>query len=68
MLLPVNAVRGIVHVLRAFGQTLETHGHELSLVEQLRRPGSPDVRIILSDGRLVYFTLYGRTGAPRLFG
>jgi DNA-binding transcriptional MerR regulator len=68
MLIPVNVVRGIVHVLRTFGQQLETGSRGPSLVEQLRQPESPEIRIILSDGQLVYFALYGQRDSPRLFG
>lgn len=68
MLLPVSAVRGIVHVLRAFGTALPRHNKYSSLVHDLRDADSPDLRIILSDGRLLYFSLASPSNPPKLFG
>lgn len=68
MLLPVSAIRGLVHVLRTFSTTLPRLSKNLTVVQHLREPDSPDLRIVLSDGELVFFTLAGTSGAPRVFG
>jgi DNA-binding transcriptional MerR regulator len=68
MFLPVSAARGIVHVLRTFGEAMQGRQKNFSLVEHLRNPGAPDLRVILSDGQAVYFTLGPPDVQPRLFG
>jgi DNA-binding transcriptional MerR regulator len=68
MLLPVSAVRGIVHVLSTFGQTVQGQRKHLPLLEHLRQDNAPDMRVIVSDGRAVYFTLAPPGGPPKLFG
>lgn len=68
MFLPVSTLRGIIHVLRRFGQEIGKVCPEQPLVEHLREKSSPELRIILSDGRLLYFALHSGANAPRLFG
>jgi DNA-binding transcriptional MerR regulator len=67
MLLPVSVVGAIVHVLHGFGQELERKVGT-SLADGLRRPDSPEVRVILSDGEAIYFTLAVPNCKPTLFG
>lgn len=65
---PVSELRGILQVLRAFSHHLERRLGGQSLLEELRRPKSPELRIILSDGRRLFFSLGQPGTAPRLFG
>jgi hypothetical protein len=58
----------VIHVLREFGHQLQHPPGKRPLLEQLREPASPELRLILSDGRRLFFSL-GQPGAPtRLFG
>lgn len=68
MMLPVAVVQPIVHVLHAFDGRLKRELRGFSLPEGLRDKAAPDLRIILGDGRLIYFSL-GRSGRDKkLFG
>lgn len=66
--IPVATAAAVVRVLRGFEQTVTQHldGHELT--EGLRRKGGPELRIIISDGECLYFTLGLKGHKPRLFG
>jgi DNA-binding transcriptional MerR regulator len=66
--IPVATVAAIVHVLRGFEKTVAEHLGGFGLAEGLRRKGSPELRIIISDGEWLYFTLGLRRRQPRLFG
>jgi DNA-binding transcriptional MerR regulator len=68
MMLPVSVVGAIVHVLRRFGQELETGLDGVSLAESLRTSNSPELRVIVSDGETIYFTLAQPDQKARLFG
>lgn len=68
MLLPVSAVRGIVQVLSGFGETMQGRRKSLSLPEHLRQESAPDLRVIISDGSAMFFSLGPVGGQPKLFG
>lgn len=68
MMLPVTAVGAIVHVLRRLEARLRDDLPEFELVRSLREPRSPDLRVILSDGKTIYFSLAGAGNDPRVFG
>jgi DNA-binding transcriptional MerR regulator len=68
MLLPVAAVGVIVHVLRAFEQRLREDRHHFALADSLREARAPDLRVIISDGRTLYFSLGAAGKEPKLFG
>lgn len=68
MMLPVAVVRPIVHVLHAFDGRLKRELGGFSLPDGLRDKGAPDLRIILSDGRLIYFSLGWSGRDKKLFG
>ncbi len=68
MFIPVATLRGIIHVHRMFGHEIAQLRPDQPLVEHLREKPSPELRIIISDGRLLYFTLRAGAGKPRLFG
>jgi DNA-binding transcriptional MerR regulator len=67
MMLPVSVVGAIVHVLRRFGQQLQIKDG-VSLAASLRIPTSPELRVILSDGEAIYFSLAKPDKKPSLFG
>jgi DNA-binding transcriptional MerR regulator len=68
MLLPVATVGAVIHVLRALEKQLQTDASGISLTESLRSKGAPELRVIISDGRQVFFTLGRRGEKPKLFG
>jgi DNA-binding transcriptional MerR regulator len=68
MFIPVATLRGILHVLRRFGQEIGKARPDQTLVAHLLEKSSPELRIIVSDGRLVYFALHSEAGTPQLFG
>jgi DNA-binding transcriptional MerR regulator len=57
IMIPVAIAGAIVHVLRRFGQELRTGLDSSSLVESLHSPTSPELRVIISDGEEIYFSL-----------
>lgn len=66
--IPVGTVAAIVHVLRGFEKTVAEHLGGFDLAEGLRRKGGPELRIIISDGECLYFTLGLGNQKPKLFG
>ncbi|UCF67521.1 MAG: hypothetical protein JSV80_17435 [Acidobacteriota bacterium] len=66
--IPVGTVAAIVHVLRGFEKTVAAHLDGFGLAEGLRKSGGPDLRIIISDGECLYFTLGLPNQRPKLFG
>jgi DNA-binding transcriptional MerR regulator len=68
MLLPVNVVGAIVHVLRRFGPEMQASRKDVSLAASLRLPNTPELRVILSDGNAIYFSLARSGQEPKLFG
>lgn len=68
MLLPVTAVAAILHVLRALEDQLRDNNADFSLAGDLRQGRSPDLRVIISDGQRVFFSLAAPGQEPRLFG
>jgi DNA-binding transcriptional MerR regulator len=67
MMLPVSVIGAIIHVLHQFGKELEGRD-SASLADSLRGPHSPELRVILSDGEVIYFTLALPDRKPTLFG
>ena len=68
MTLPVDTVAAIIHVLRAFEKKVAGEIHGFDLVDGLRAKDAPDLRIIISDGRRLYFSLGTGASTPKLFG
>jgi len=66
--LPVDTVAAIIHVLRAFETKVADEIKDFDLIHSLRGNNAPDLRIIISDGRLLYFSLGIGTKTPKLFG
>lgn len=67
-MLPVAAVGVVIHVLGAFEAQLERTASGFSLPRSLREEGAPDLRVIISDGRTIYFSLGNVGKKPKLFG
>lgn len=69
IMLPLAAVRAILYVLRAFEGALQRDLPDFSLPESLRARRSPDLRIVVSDGETIYFSLteHGKSKS-KLFG
>jgi DNA-binding transcriptional MerR regulator len=68
MYMPVSEIRGIVHVLQKFGETIQGRRRDFSLTQHLREPGAPDLRVVVSDGRAVYLTLGQPGSTSKVFG
>ncbi len=68
MMLPVAAVGAVVHVLGKFEDQLRLDLPDFALAESLREDRAPDLRVIISDGRTVYFSLGTSGQEPKLFG
>ncbi len=68
MMLPVAAVGAVIHVLRAFEERLREDLPHFALADSLREDRAPDLRIIISDGHTIYFSLGMVDKQPKLFG
>jgi hypothetical protein len=68
MMLPVTAAALVIRVLRSFEQYVRREIPRFSLPESLRASAAPDLRVILSDGRTIFFTLTRDSGGVKLFG
>lgn len=68
MMLPVTTVGAVVHVLRAFEEQLKGEIRGFSLANSLRSDAAPDLRVIISDGQELFFSLGRRGQKARLFG
>lgn len=68
MMLPVSAAAAIVHVMRAMEDRLREELPGFSLVTGLADEKAPDLRVIISDGNLVFFALGPAGKNPKLFG
>ena len=68
MMLPVAVAAAVVRVLRAFGRHVASNIGSFRLPDGLRGRDAPDLRVILSDGRFLYFSLGRAAAVPKLFG
>lgn len=68
MMLPVGAVGAVIHVLGALEERLQQDLPHFVLADGLREARAPDLRVIISDGHTVYFSLGTAGGKPTLFG
>jgi DNA-binding transcriptional MerR regulator len=68
MMLPVTAVGAVVHILRAFEAQLQQDLPHFALANSLREAGAPELRVIISDGETIYFSLGAAGKQPKLFG
>lgn len=68
MMLPVTSVGAVIHVLRAFEEQLQTEIRGFSLAENLQGNSAPDLRVIISDGHELFFSLGARGKKARVYG
>ena len=68
LMVPVAPIAAVVHVLDAFGRVLARDIPDFSLPDSLMASGAPELRVIITDGRTLFFALHPKKGAPRLFG
>lgn len=68
MMLPVAAIGAVIRILEAFEGRLRKDLPRIALADSLRDDRAPDLRIIISDGQTIYFSLGAADNQPRLFG
>lgn len=68
MMLPVAAVGAVIHVLKSFEDRLRQDLPHFALADSLREERAPDLRVIISDGQTIYFSLGSAGKQPKLFG
>lgn len=66
--LPAALVAAVVHVLRAFEGATKRQIGEFQLPDSLRLRIAPDFRVVISDGRRLYFTLRTGKGPAKVYG
>lgn len=64
----VAVVASVVRVLQQFERSVAKEIQGFSLPESLRTPAAPDLRIVISDGRYLFFTLGQGGRASKVFG
>ncbi len=68
LMVPVAPIAAVVHVLDAFERVLARDIPGFSLPESLVASGAPELRVIISDRRTLFFALHPKKGAAKLFG
>ncbi|MCA9608441.1 MAG: hypothetical protein H6748_10275 [Spirochaetaceae bacterium] len=66
--LPATAIAAVVHVLRAFEGAVTREIGGFQLPESLRVEDAPDLRVVIGDGRRLYFTLGVAGRAAKVYG
>jgi len=66
--LPATAIGAVVHVLRAFEGAVAREIGGFKLPESLRAEDAPDLRVVIGDGRRLYFTLGVGGRAAKVYG
>lgn len=64
----VDVIASVLRVLRLFEGAVRKELPDFALPGSLRGPGSPDLRVIVSDDQRLFFTLRRRREKPALFG
>ncbi len=68
LMVPVASIGAVVHVLVAFEKVLAREMSGFRLPDSLAESGAPELRIIITDGRILFFALHPKKGGPRVFG
>jgi DNA-binding transcriptional MerR regulator len=68
MMLPVAAISAVIRVLEVFEGRLQEDLPHFELAASLREERAPDLRVIISDGQRIYFSLGAAGEQPELFG
>jgi len=66
--LPATMIAAVVHVLRGFEGAVGGEMSGFHLPESLRAKGAPDLRVVIGDGRRLYFTVATGAKAPKIYG
>lgn len=66
--LPAALIGAVVHVLRTFERAVGREIRGFRLPESLRAAGALDLRVVIGDGRRLYFTLGAGDGPPKVYG
>jgi len=65
--LPASVIGAVTYTLRAFERKVQEQIHAFRLPESLRGPSAPDLRVLISDGRL-YLSLGTGKHVPKVYG
>jgi hypothetical protein len=65
--LPATVIGAVTHTLRSFERKVQGQLPAFRLPDSLRGAGAPDLRVLISDGRL-YLSLSTRKTMPTLYG
>ena len=68
LMVPVAPIAAVVHVLESFESVLAREIPGFRLPDSLAATGAPELRVIITDSRAVFFALHPRKGAAKLFG
>jgi len=63
--LPATLIAAVVHVMRAFEAAVGREIRGFQLPASLRAKAAPDLRVVIGDGRRLYFTLGAGPGLRR---
>jgi len=66
--IPASFVGAVIHVLRVFEKSVRRQLTEFHLPESLRDPLAPDLRVVIGNGRRLYFTLGASGSPPKVYG
>jgi len=66
--LPATLIGAVVHVMRAFEGAVGREIRGFQLPESLQARDAPDLRVVISDGRRLYFTLCAGAEPPSIYG
>lgn len=66
--LPATLIGAVVRVMRAFDAAVGKEIRGFRLPESLQDKGAPDLRVVIGDGRRLYFTLGAGAGPAKVYG
>ena len=66
--LPATLIGAVAHVMRTFEAAVGKEIRGFRLPESLRDKAAPDLRVVISDARRLYFTLGATGGPPKVYG
>ena len=68
MLMPVAPIAAIIYILRAFEKNVVKEMPGFKLPQSLLRVDSPELRIVVSDGPMLFFELHPVKGESIIYG
>ncbi len=68
LMVPVAPIGAVVHVLDAFEKVLAREMPGFRLPDSLAESGAPELRVIITDGCILFFALHLKNSDPKLFG